>query len=175
MVAGVDVYSGDITATLVQSAQAPHVQSGISQPPLGYVGMLASAANQLYVGDRQGHVYQSSDGGSSWAQYPNTTDDGVDQLQLSNTVVQFTQFAQKGSVVFVGTEGFGYYAFDDGTDIDEAGFVRVSEASAPDLSAAAVSGFSTPSGTSTIFVHTAGAGLWSSEFDGSGVTTWVRE
>ena len=176
VVAGVEIYSGDITATLAQSTLAPHSQTGISQPPLGYVGMLASTGSQLYVGDRQGHLYRSADGGSSWEQYPNTADDGSDQLEISSTVVQFTTFAQKGSVVFAGTEGYGYVSFDDATDLDETGVVRVSEASAPDLSSAAVSGFSVPSGTSTLFVHTAGAGLWSSDSDfGSTSINWLRE
>ena len=176
VVAGVHVYSGDITATLAQSTLAPHSQNGISRPALGYTGMLASAGGQLYVADRQGHVYRSADGGSSWEQYPNTADDGTDQLEIASTLVQFTNFAQKDAIVFVGTHNFGYFTFDDATDIDESGFVRVGEASAPDLSAAAVSGFSTPSGTPTLFVHTAGAGLWSSDSDFSDSNVrWVRE
>ena len=175
VVAGVEIYSGDITATLAQSTLAPHNQAGISQPPLGYVGMLASTGSQLYVSDRQGHLYRSGDGGSSWEQYPNTADDGSDQLEISSTVVQFTTFAQKGEVVFAGTEGYGYVSFEDATDLDETGVVRAWPVPA-DLSSAAVSGFSVPSGTSTLFVHTAGAGLWSSESNFSSTSiNWLRE
>ena len=172
VVAGVEVFSGDITATLAESTQAPHIDADIDQPPLGYTGALASAGGWLYVGDRQGHVYTSSDGGTSWT-------DTV-QVTISSTVVQFTSFAQKGTKIFVGTEGYGYFSFVDATAIDgetleDFLLFRGPEFTTPDLYGGAVTGLTTPSGTPTIFVQTAGVGLWSTEFVGTDVTDWVRE
>ena len=88
-------------------------------------------------------------------------------------MVQFTSFAQKDSIVFVGTDGFGYFTVKDGADINETSFDRMEETT--DLFSAAVTGFSTPSGISTLFVHTAGAGLWSSDSASGDSISWHRE
>mgnify|MGYP006289425073 CR=1 FL=1 len=77
------------------------------QPSFG--GVFFDSAGTLWLSDNEGYLYRSSDNGVSW-----TANSAAYQISTNNEeAVPFTDFAEvtngpEGSLILVGTDGFGY-------------------------------------------------------------------
>ena len=71
--------------------------------------LLNDSGDRLYVADENGVVHRSEDQGRSWD--PARIEPPVDDVEA----LPLTRFTQIADTIMVGTRGFGFYQFEDGT------------------------------------------------------------
>jgi hypothetical protein len=134
----------------------------------------APTAAKLYLSGKHGRIFVRPLGGS-WSSWTNPR--LTEEKKNNDYTVMFTGFAETGhnNEIFVGSEQFGYFYFSSiltafsASDLHRASESPLYDYFPNDLINAAVLNFLAPAdaeNTDTLFICTAGAGLWRGEWDG---------
>jgi len=152
IIAGSEVYTGDLTVATALLATTPSLSTGAS---FGGIHYSAALTHDYYLSTTDGKIYYSNDAGGSWTSSETVSD------------VAFTRFIEVGTDLLVGTRSHGYYKLTGG---DVTQMERQPDYNISDLYNGGVLNFAFD-GTN-LFACTAGAGLWRSTDSGE---KWDRE
>ena len=133
----------------------------------GYGGIVYdSTAATLYLSNRDGRLYSSTDSGANWSEWP------VDgPLTVGGDPVAFTEPLVADQQVLIGTRGDGYYTVTNDI-LDDDNVTRFDEFTS-ELYGAAIERFVLDG--SVVFACTAGLGLWQAPVSVDTLGEWVHE
>ena len=174
--------SYDGTTYWVVAGQQVFSGTALNASAMQVVSVESKQANEAFAGAHYsanfGGVYLSSSEGR--IHHYDGTWQASEQIEVSSTVVSFTDMIELADRVLVGTRGHGYYEIAAGDIGDSANFSRMPGLTKTDLHYGVVLRLyqTTDDGAEVIFACTYGAGLWRGQYTTDGTTVsadWNRE
>ncbi|MGA2479969.1 MAG: hypothetical protein ABSG63_14555 [Spirochaetia bacterium] len=127
---------------------------------------------RIFIPSKLGGIYYSPDGGTTWGQYgpDNINNNTVGYLCVAGPV---DAVSPGGNLYLVGADGWGYYYL----NVSAGTFTRYNDSTTLLYSAAVRRILVDPAGNNSVFMGTAGGGLWRASFNSGApdANGWIHE